>query len=568
MSVRIHGSEHPVQKIFSDDFAFTIPPYQRPYSWTTEQAEALLDDLLESVNNASRSEQEPYFLGSIVLIKEEGKPPAEVIDGQQRLTTLTILLAALRETMAKSGVAAASELNHYIFQKGSQITNVPDRPRLRIRDRDNVFFREVIQEACRDLNDLRSVVLSDPQKNLKNNYEAYLGRLSALTPDQRLSLATHILTNCFLVTVSTPNMESAYRIFSVMNDRGLDLSYTDILKAEIIGAVGEPRRETYTAVWEDIEEELGRSGFENLFSHLRTAIRRVKAQDTLLKELRTYVKPQQQPEKFIDATLQPYAEAYRIIRRQEYEATTGAEKVNEMTGWLSKIDNEDWVPPALAFFVRYRQEPQLLIRFFTALERLAVVMLLTRANVNERINRYAEVLLAIERGTGIFGPSSPLHIRPAEAERAVATLNGDIYNFTKINRYVLLRLDAALSGAGAKYDQKIISIEHVLPQNPRADSHWMQWFPEASDRERWTHRLANLVLLAKTKNSQARNFEFDKKKTSYFQGVGGVSPFALTTQVLSESAWTPESLEIRQRELTMKLIELWKLDGNHVFTAI
>jgi hypothetical protein len=90
---KIHGSEYPIRKIFSNDFNFKVPLYQRPYSWTTEQAGELLADLVSLVglgSSTSIDELSPYFLGSIVLIKEESEPEAEVVDGQQRLTTLTI----------------------------------------------------------------------------------------------------------------------------------------------------------------------------------------------------------------------------------------------------------------------------------------------------------------------------------------------------------------------------------------------------------------------------------------------------------------------------------------------
>lgn len=92
----IHGIEHPVKKVFSDDFVFTIPLYQRAYSWTTEQSEDLLQDLLRAMDSDEESIDEipPYFLGSIVLIKGE-EPDSQIIDGQQRLTTLTMLLSVL-----------------------------------------------------------------------------------------------------------------------------------------------------------------------------------------------------------------------------------------------------------------------------------------------------------------------------------------------------------------------------------------------------------------------------------------------------------------------------------------
>src|SRR3712207_1048229 len=94
----LSAQEQPLAKIFSDDFAFSIPGYQRPYAWTTEHAGELLDDLLDfmGTDGESRGALNPYFLGSIVLIKGL-TPESEVVDGQQRLTTLTILLAVLRE---------------------------------------------------------------------------------------------------------------------------------------------------------------------------------------------------------------------------------------------------------------------------------------------------------------------------------------------------------------------------------------------------------------------------------------------------------------------------------------
>lgn len=95
----IHAHEHLIRQIFSDEFAFTIPTYQRPYRWGAEQALELFDDLLAASDGfvpGTKHEVTPCFLGSVVLIKEEQSPDADVIDGQQRLTTLSLLLSALR----------------------------------------------------------------------------------------------------------------------------------------------------------------------------------------------------------------------------------------------------------------------------------------------------------------------------------------------------------------------------------------------------------------------------------------------------------------------------------------
>nr|ALS91347.1 protein of unknown function (DUF1524) [uncultured bacterium] len=138
-------------------------------------------------------------------------------------------------------------------------------------------------------------------------------------------------------------------------------------------------------------------------------------------------------------------------------------------------------------------------------------------------------------------------------------MNGDIYPITRILQPVLLRLDEAISAGGATYEYPIITVEHVLPQNPNPSSQWLVDFSDAQVRTAWVHRLANLVLLARRKNTQASNLDFDTKKTRYFSSVGGVSNFALTNTVIQETQWNIATLERRQVEVVAKLVAVWRL---------
>ena len=142
MSVKIKGSEYPLAKVFSSEFNYNIPSYQRPYAWTIEEAGILFDDLFSFYKD--EDSEENYFLGSIVLIKEDDKPRADVIDGQQRLTTLTILLAVIAYNL--SDAEEKGEFKDYINEKGIKSQGIKPKPRLKIRDRDNEFFRNYIQE--------------------------------------------------------------------------------------------------------------------------------------------------------------------------------------------------------------------------------------------------------------------------------------------------------------------------------------------------------------------------------------------------------------------------------------
>lgn len=549
MSHTLVAHEQPLSKIFSDEYVFSIPGYQRPYSWTTEQARELLDDLHGFMKGGGEAlgQLPPYFLGSIVLIKQKDLPPTTVVDGQQRLTTLTLLLSAIRANV--SDALARTGLSKRIYEQGDVIVTTANHYRLTLRERDRDFFREYVQhEGGIDKLVTLDKTLPDSQHNLRENARLFMARLADMPEAERIRLAQFIATRCYLVTVCTPDLDSAYRIFNVLNSRGLDLSATDILKAEIIGAVTAEKRERFTEDWENIEDDLGRDDFGNLFSHIRMIHRKAKPKGTLLKEFREHV-TYASPEAFMEQTLIPLATAYEEITDYAYTSLKGAETVNTCLYWLNRIEFTDWMPPALVFMSTHRNDPDRIIAFFRDLERLVYAMLIGRWGVNERIERCSALTVAIEGGKDLWADGSPLLLTKAEKGEVYQALTGPLYNVysARALSLVLLRLDSLLSGGGASYDYEVITVEHVLPQNPPAGSAWQEWFPDEALRQHWVHRLGNLALLTRKKNSAANNYDFDRKKKAYFT-KGGVSPFAITTQVLADTEWRPTTVEKLQED--------------------
>jgi hypothetical protein len=218
----------------------------------------------------------------------------------------------------------------------------------------------------------------------------------------------------------------------------------------------------------------------------------------------------------------------------------------------------DWIPAALYVLVKHGQDGERVALFLRDLERLAASLMLRRIYAHERIERYVRVLHELEAGADLRRPESPLQLVAEEKQQALAALQGNIYGMGKAQLPLLLRLDALLSGGGASYDYDIVSIEHVLPQNPEEGGPWTLAFPDEEERRFWTHKLANLVLLTRRKNAEANRKPFAEKKEKYF-GKSGVSPFALTTQVLKETTWDREVLQRRQQELVGKLADEWRL---------
>jgi hypothetical protein len=555
---KIQAAEHTVGEIFADAYHFTIPRYQRPYAWTTEQAGEMFDDLLAaSQAKESLAESDPYFLGSIVLVKAEKQPLAEVVDGQQRLTTLTVLLSVLREYVSP---AFAASLEIRIFQKGDPIKGTADQPRLRLRDQDQGFFEKYIQERSGNdvLPALRNVT-PDSRLRLVENALLLKSRLSDLEIAERERLVSFIDGYTYLVVVSTVDFESAYRIFSVLNERGLDLTHTDILKSEIIGSIPEADQDAYTNKWVQEEDDLGRNDFGDLFSHIRMVYAKTKARESILKEFRASVL-QRVPDgkQFIDDVLVPFSDAFEAVTRASYAGGPDAEAINRLLGWLKLLDNTDWIPPAIGYFSRPTADSGALLRFLVDLERLAAGMLVRRVDITRRVERYGRVLDWMEKGLDLYSDESPLQLSAEERTETIAKLDAEIYTVTRIRLYVLLRLDSALSDGGTSYEHSpLISVEHVLPQTPAADSVWTAAFTP-QEQAHWVHRLANLVLLSRRKNAQAGNLEFEVKKTKYYEKTSW-PPFVLTAQVLGSPEWTPAVLEERQETLLKALSDLWRL---------
>ena len=378
-----------------------------------------------------------------------------------------------------------------------------------------------------------------------------------------LELFVKILINqCFVVIVTTPDFASAYQIFSILNDRGLNLSLTDIMKADLIGEMTFENQEKYADKWVNAEELLGREMFQDLFSHIRMIYRRTKSKETVLKELRDFVRPDLQknnPMEFIEEVILNNAAAFYMIKKGEFKSKTKADQVNSLFKWLNLMNNFDWIPPAMVYLNKYKNDPEKLIRFFLDLERLASGLVILRASNNDRIERYGSLLKSIENGENLSALNSPLQLNPQESQKILETLNGDLYPIRLSLSYILRRLDYAISEEKADHTDSIITVEHVLPQNPKSGSVWEKWFPTKELLEKYTYSLGNLVLLSRSKNSKAKNYDFETKKKKYFFSDERTTTFALTTMVMNENEWTPEVIDRRQRELIEVSKKLWRL---------
>ena len=552
----IEAGQKTLKDIFlGDNYRFEIPSYQRPYSWTTREARELLDDVVEAMED----DLDDYFLGSFVLVKQPNAKHAEVVDGQQRLTTLTILLAALRDLSEADDVR--SYLDQFITVGRDPIgRNSSGEPILRVRDKpgERSAFKRVVQKIGATAREgKRNAGEAESVRHYIRNAALYRSALSEMSDDMRRNLVAFLRERCLVVVVEVPTATAARRIFQVLNARGLDLQPTDILKARLLDKIDTARAEDYAKAWERHEEDIGRAAFAQLFAHIRMIHAQKKPktalEDDFEKDVPMFV---EEPATFMDELLTPIVDAYVACRDDMIARERFGEAAAALLRALWRVDNSDWLPPVLFYLLKFGEESEF-EAFLRKFERLTAYLFVNRERVNERINKSASVLRAIVEADSheevMEDPA--LDLSKAEVKAFREALDGDLYLSTRVRMPVLLRLDEAMADNAVTYHGKE-TIEHVLPQGP--SSTWRKVF-NVDERDRWTHHVANLVLLSRIKNSQANNRAFSDKKVGYFSDKKGKTKYVLTQDVLKEADWTPEVLNARRKKLRKKLDEIWQL---------
>lgn len=455
----------------------------------------------------------------------------------------------------------------YLQEKGNVLEGIEAQPRLFLKEKDQPFFHKYIQNIQLDaLGQLDPAVLDTEaklhiQKNCAVLRKSFAEMFS--NDDDRLRFTQFLLTRCYLVVVSTPSQESAFRIFTVMNSRGLDLLPTDIIKSTVIGSLPKEKQQGYTEKWEGLEELTGRDGFNEVFTHTRTIFVKERQKKTLREEFEEYVLKTVSPEQLIDDYLVPYTNAYVQLKNCEFTATHHADEVNGLLFWLNKTNNSDWMPPAIKFLAEHPNDSEYVLWFIRKLERLASYLLVTAQDVNHRVDRYKWLLVEMESrpDSTLADPLRNIELTDWEKEQFQQTLDGEIYTMTAQRRnYIIQRLDSFMSDGGASYNQKLFTIEHVLPQHPPVHGSWLELWPDEQERKYWLNRIANLVPLTRQRNSAAQNYGFATKKEKYFQSKGGTSSYVLTTQVINEPVWTPDVVKKRQAMLSEVFAEKWELN--------
>lgn len=208
----MEAKESKIQDILTENKKYIIPPYQRPYSWSRDNAEQLIDDIYQSFIAGD----EEYFIGSMICINR-GSNCYEVVDGQQRLTTLSLIFAQLKNCIDNRGIKDDLQKRVLPIDVYSDEAN---EPRLVVREKEAPLYQYYILQGNQDY---RPEKATHTEALFLDNYRAIGDYLGARTQIDLRNLARFILQNVFVVFVQTSDLASSFRLFNVLNNRGMPL---------------------------------------------------------------------------------------------------------------------------------------------------------------------------------------------------------------------------------------------------------------------------------------------------------------------------------------------------------
>jgi uncharacterized protein DUF262/uncharacterized protein DUF1524 len=526
----------PIGALLAREFFFRIPEYQRPFSWDTDHFEDLVDDLI----NANRGQE--YFLGTIVLHHRKAEGYYDVVDGQQRLTSVMILLACLRDLVA--GDKFKTGLQDKILQQENVVDGIPERVRLEVRDR-QLFSEIVVTDGGTNV-DRSAMTLPEPELRYVNATNVFRSRLSTLGQTELQQLITFLNQKCVVISLATSEFADAFRLFTIVNDRGKQLRRIDILKALNIAPdviLKDTVRNRIAQQWEEVEKELGESTFENVFHLVRLLLLKDKPQGDLLKEFEERViakKMVAKGEPFFNL-LFDYAKLYSSIFLDRDIVPEANPDHNRYRALIHIMNTEfsasEWRACLLYFAKKFQKDK--FYEFCLLIEKVYLAQWVKGVRKDERYGDYSKILVMIESSKKV---DEVLGGVAFDKEAIVdATQNKDLYS-ASYGKYFLLRLELVTAEHDAIREFNARSVEHVLPQQPDTNGYWADHHDLAKIKD-YVNTIGNLVLLSKSKNSSASNFDFAKKKAKYLHDR--VSDYPRSVKILEYKEWKKQDIDQR-----------------------
>jgi len=537
---------------------YEVPPYQRDYSWKKDQWEDLWNDIItiKDTNNV-------HYMGSIVL-QNMGDKHFHVIDGQQRFSTLTLLVLATIQKLKdiiESGVDVA-ENNERIsliqkkFLGDKDPGSLTYSSKLKLNENNNSFFQTNLL-VFRNPNNPRTLIDSD--KLIWQAYNFFLERIRELfAKETDGTTVTNFLNKLvaeklMFIQIVVEDELSAYTVFETLNSRGVGLTVTDLLKNYLFSISSKVDLVHIKQKWQSIVETIGLDSFPVFLRHYWISENKLIRQDYLFRAIRDSITSSQQVIELLDK-LDENAKLYNALSNYSDPFWEGNREIRKRVREIKLFKEKQAYPILIAAYNNFDQANFIVVLKFVSILTFRYTVI-SKLHTNLKEDIYNKAALAINSNPHLTMIELALILRPlypldkefknSFGSKVISTKRGN-----KIVRYILFSIENQISGSSYDFEEDSGTIEHILPEN--GNEYYLENFPQAIHNS-IVYRIGNYTLLEANKNRECSTLPFADKKVIYSKSRYQIS------NTIENPDWTPNSIDNRQDWMANIASSIWRI---------
>lgn len=543
--------------IIKGDNKFSVPLYQRDYSWDEDNWNDLWLDIETNRRNDTK-----HYMGSIVLVVKD-KKKYDIIDGQQRLTTLTLIILSVIDILrdlVKKGIDVENNtkrvellINDFVGKKS--LSSLSYENKIELNEINNPFFSTYLTNFRNPVN-IRAEVKSN--KLLLKCFTYFKSMiLNEVYKNDEVSdligFVEFVSDSLLFIQITATDDLSAYLIFETLNDRGLELSVTDLLKNYLFSIVSDGDKSHIKNIWNITINHVEYSTFPKFLRHYWMMQNGVVQEKELFKTIKRNVKDPFSAFNLLN-DMSEVSEIYSALGNCNHPLWDGKDKVKKYIKELNLFNVTQCYPLLMNSYL-YLDDSE----WVGVLKICSIIsfryMVISGFNPNALESKYNEACKAIHTGEAktakdIFNILKQLYTPDDDFERFFETKSIRTKRSSKLARYILYTIESHLSGFSYDFENDSGSLEHILPENPTSD--WGDYFPPESE-ENFIYRIGNFTLLESDKNRLLGNKSYSNKVDVYKS-----SRYELSKKI-GFKMWSPDNLLARQKYLAKQAKAIWSI---------
>ncbi len=545
------------RQLMGNGLRYEIPKFQRDYTWESEQ----WDDLWQDLKMLISDEEIEHYMGYLVLQTIDNKNYT-IIDGQQRLTTMSILILAVLKCLNELVETSIDKennqkrkdtlLNSYIGYI-DPVTLIPKNKLKLNRNSDDYYRNNLV--LLRDL-PIRNTNVSE--KNMRECFLWYYEKVKKeyKTGEELAGFIENVVDKLFFTVIKVTDQLNAFKVFETLNARGVQLSSSDLLKNYLFSVVDETRPhiseiEELENIWSSISGKLGNQKFEDYLRYYWNSYNNTVRKNNLFKVIKKSIINKKETFNLL-RNLRDTADLYLALQNPDDEFWKGKNEVSNALYELKLFQIKQTNSLLLSGYKNLSADK------FTKLVKYCSVIsfrynVIGGFNPNEQEEIYNSISKKIYSQKSFdVSDFSPIYIQDNNFENNFSTKQfKNTSRNHKIVKYIYSKIEEYKYKNEINPESDIYTIEHILPES--ADETWGEFSNEEVNRS--IYRLGNLTLLEKKLNKEAGVLQYEQKKTIFYKSNCNL------TKVIPEyySIWSEDKISARQKQLAKEAKAIWKI---------